>query len=193
VSRTIRRLLTTMLACTAVALPVTAAVSPAAPVPAAATRCDTTSWGSTVERVDEMGRAPLTTVRTGRHDCFDRVVYSLAGPAAGYYVEYVDQVTQDGSGAVIPVPGDARLLVRLHHPAHDDAGAPTLVPPATAGQPVADVTGYPTLRSVVYAGSFEGDTVLGVGVRARLPFRVLVLDGPDGGGRLVVDVAHSWT
>jgi hypothetical protein len=191
VSRTARHLLTAVLACTAVALPVTAATAPSV-VPSAATACDT-PWGSGVERVDTMGRAPLTGVRTGRHDCFDRVVYTLAGPAAGYFVEYVDQVTQDGSGAVVPVPGDARLLVRLHHPAYDDAGAPTLVPPATAGQPVADVTGYDTLRSVVFAGSFEGDTVLGVGVRARLPFRVLVLDGPDDGARLVLDVAHRWT
>jgi uncharacterized RmlC-like cupin family protein len=192
VTRTARLLLTAVLASTAVALPVTAATAPAV-VPTAATACDTSPWGSTVERVDAMGRAPLAAVRTGRHDCFDRVVYSLSGPAAGYYVEYVDEVTQDGSGAVVPVPGDARLLVRLHHPAHDDSGAPTLVPPATAGQPVADVTGFSTLRSVVFAGSFEGDTVLGVGVRARLPFRVLVLDGPDGGSRLVLDVAHGWT
>ncbi|MHA6630630.1 AMIN-like domain-containing (lipo)protein [Pseudonocardia sichuanensis] len=190
-SRAARQLLTAVLACTAVALPVTAATAPTV-VPSAATACDT-PWGSTVERVDEMGGGPLTEVRTGRHDCFDRVVYTLAGPPVGYYVEYVDQVTQDGSGKVIPVPGDARLLVRLHHPAYDDSGTQTLVPPATAGRPVADVTGYEALRSVVYASSFEGDTVLGVGVRARLPFRALVLDGPGGGARLVLDVAHRWT
>jgi len=29
-------------------------------------------------------------------------------------------------------------------------------------------------------------------VRARLPFRVLTLDGPGSGSRLVVDVAHYW-
>jgi hypothetical protein len=188
-SRTVRRLLTVVLALTAVVLPVVAAVAPAA---SAAPRCDT-PWGSTVERVDEMGRAPVVAVRTGIHQCFDRVVFDLAGPAAGYHVEYVDEVHQDGSGAVIPVPGGARLLVRAHHPAYDDAGTITLVPPASAGQQVADVTGYRTLRSVVFAGSFEGDTVFGVGTRARLPFRVLVLDGPGSGARLVVDVARAWT
>ncbi|HYH32212.1 MAG TPA: hypothetical protein VD903_17735 [Pseudonocardia sp.] len=185
-SRTVRHLLTVVLVLTGIALPVTAA-SASAP-----STCDT-PWGSTVERVDEMGRAPVVGVRTGRHDCFDRVVFSLDGPAAGYSVEYVDEVRQDGSGAVIPVPGGARLSVRIHHPAHDDAGNTTLVPPASAGQPVADVAGYSTLRSVVFASSFEGDTVLGVGVRARLPFRVLVLDGPAGGARLALDVAHGWT
>jgi hypothetical protein len=29
-------------------------------------------------------------------------------------------------------------------------------------------------------------------VRARLPFRVLTLDGPGAGTRLVIDVAHRW-
>jgi hypothetical protein len=45
---------------------------------------------------------------------------------------------------------------------------------------------------VVYAGSFEGYTTLGVGTRARLPFRVFALAGPGGDTRIVVDVAHRW-
>ena len=61
------------------------------------------------------------------------------------------------------------------------------------GQPVAAVAGFPTLRSVVYAGSFEGMTTFGVGTRARLPFRVFALAGPGGHGRIVLDVAHRWT
>ena len=55
--------------------------------------------------------------------------------------------------------------------------------------------GYDTLRSVVYGGSFEGTTVFGVGVRARLPFRVFTLPGIPGsanGTRVVIDVAHLW-
>ena len=47
-------------------------------------------------------------------------------------------------------------------------------------------------RQVAWAGSFEGYSSLGLGVRARLPFRVFALDGPDAGSRLVVDVAHFW-
>ena len=45
------------------------------------------------------------------------------------------------------------------------------------------------------AGSFEGQSTLGIGTRARLPFRVfMLLDDPDAGlaTRLVVDVAHRW-
>jgi len=186
-SRTLRHLLTAVLALAAVALPLVAATAPS-PVPVASTPC-ATAWGSTPERVMPMGRAPLTGVRTGRHDCFDRVVFVLAGPAAGYRVEYVDQVFQDGSGAVLPVPGGARLLVNVNHPAHDDAGNPTMLPAPTAGQQIADVAGYRTLRSVVYGSSFEGATTFGVGVRARLPFRVFTVDG----SRVVVDVAHRWS
>ena len=54
------------------------------------------------------------------------------------------------------------------------------------------MAGYRTFRQVVYAGTFEGYTSVGLGVRARLPFRVLVLDGPGTSSRLVVDVAHHW-
>jgi hypothetical protein len=56
-----------------------------------------------------------------------------------------------------------------------------------------DVRGFRTFRQLAFGGSFEGNTTLGLGVRARLPFRVFVLPGktfePD---RLVVDVAHRW-
>ncbi|HAG60432.1 MAG TPA: hypothetical protein DCL83_14500, partial [Arthrobacter bacterium] len=57
---------------------------------------------------------------------------------------------------------------------------------------LANVAGYQTFRQVAYAGSFEGYTTLGLGVRARLPFRVFTLDGPGTGSRLVIDVAHFW-
>ena len=54
------------------------------------------------------------------------------------------------------------------------------------------MAGYQTFRQVADAGSFEGQTTVGLGVRARLPFRAFILAGPDGGSRLVVDVAHLW-
>jgi hypothetical protein len=45
---------------------------------------------------------------------------------------------------------------------------------------------------VVFGGSFEGQTLFGVGARARLPFRVFTLAGPGGHSRIVLDVAHRW-
>jgi hypothetical protein len=50
-----------------------------------------------------------------------------------------------------------------------------------------NVSGYRTFRQVAWAGSFEGVTTVGLGTRARLPFRVFTLPG-----RVVVDVAHRW-
>ena len=38
----------------------------------------------------------------------------------------------------------------------------------------------------------ESQATIGLGVRARLPFRVFTLTGPGSGSRLVVDVAHRW-
>ena len=55
-----------------------------------------------------------------------------------------------------------------------------------------NVTGFQTFRQVFYGGSFEGVTTAGLGVRARLPFRVFLLAGPGNGSRLVIDVAHRW-
>ena len=55
-----------------------------------------------------------------------------------------------------------------------------------------NVAGYRTFRQVAWAGDFEGQTTIGLGVRARLPMRAFVLSSPDGGHRVVVDVAHRW-
>jgi hypothetical protein len=54
--------------------------------------------------------------------------------------------------------------------------------------PLPNVAGFSTFRSITNAGSFEGQTTYGLGVRARLPFRVFTIAG--GHGRIVVDVAH---
>jgi hypothetical protein len=154
--------------------------------PASATVPCQTRWGSLAESDERMGAAPVVTVRAGRTSCWDRIVFEVDGPVAGYSVRYVGQVVQDGSGAVLPVPGGARLQVQLNHPAYDDAGRPTL-------GPVPSVRGFQTLRSVVSGGSFEGYTTFGVGTRARLPFRVFTLAGPGDHSRIVLDVAHRWT
>jgi hypothetical protein len=73
---------------------------------------------------------------------------------------------------------------------HDDTGAVTY-DPADDGEAV-NVAGFDTLRQVAFTGGFEGQSTFGLGVRARLPFRTFILDGPGDGSRLVVDVAHRW-
>ncbi|WP_420906842.1 AMIN-like domain-containing (lipo)protein [Streptomyces prasinus] len=174
-----------------------ALAAPSAAPAATAPSCPT-GWGSTAKSATA-GTAPATPVRdirTGRHDCYDRMVVDLPGAggsgsagAVGYTVRYVDRLYQDGSGTHIPVTGGAVLEVRMAAPSYDpETGEATY--PARAGQPLpgVDTAGYRTFRDTRFAASFEGDTQIGLGVRARLPFRVLQLQD-----RLVVDVAHSWT
>jgi hypothetical protein len=166
----------------------------AAPVAArAATQATTcpTGWGS-LPKTDTSGTlTPVRDIRTGRHACFDRMVIDLpgAGSDVGYSVRYVDQLHQDGSGRHVPVAGGAVLEVRVVAPAYDpETGAATYPGRVARPLPGVDLTGYRTFRDTRFAGSFEGETQIGLGVRARLPFRVLQLDG-----RVIVDVAHSWS
>jgi hypothetical protein len=148
-------------------------------------------WGS-LPKAGGVETAPnLTGVRTGRHDCFDRLVLDLrGGSSAGFRVSYVDAVYADGSGDLVPLRGGARLQVVVVAPSYDFAGNPTYVPANRTE--LANVSGYQTFRQVADAGSFEGQTTVGLGVRARLPFRAFILAGPGDGSRLVVDVAHLW-
>lgn len=133
----------------------------------------------------------VVDVRSGRHACYDRLVIDVDGASDGYYVRYVSQVRQDGSGFVVPTDGGARLSVIARQGAYHWPTATPTYDPADPSELV-DVDGYRTFRQVTWAGSFESQSTVGLGVRARLPFRVFTLAGPGDGSRIVVDVAHRW-
>ena len=161
-----------------------------APGPASAEPYCGLVWGSLVKTDPAMNESRVVNVRTGQHYCFDRLVVDLNGPVAGYTVRYVPQIVQDGSGFPVQVRGQAFLQLTVNSPAYDENGSSTYNP--ADRNELSNVTGYQTFRQAAWAGSFEGYTSLGIGVRARLPFRVFTLEGPDAGTRLVVDVAHFW-
>ena len=161
-----------------------------APGPASAAPYCGLVWGSLVKAEPAMSRAQVTNVRAGQHYCFERLVIDLKGRVGGYTVRYVPQVTQDGSGLPVPLRGQAFIQVTVNAPAYDDNGKSTYNP--ANRKELTNVAGYQTFRQVAWAGSFEGYSSLGLGVRARLPFRVFALEGPDAGSRLVIDVAHFW-
>ncbi|MET8413553.1 hypothetical protein ABZV34_36870, partial [Streptomyces sp. NPDC005195] len=148
-------------------------------------------WGSLPKTAADTDAGSLTDIRTGEHDCYDRMVFDVptagTGPI-GYTVHYVDAFYQDPSGIRIPLSGGAIIEIRVSAPAYDpETHAATY--PGRGGQalPGVDLTGYRTFREAKFGASFEGVTQVGLGVRARLPFQVSQLPH-----RLVVDVAHTW-
>lgn len=155
------------------------------PTSAGASTCAPVNWGSGTKTVFNGAGGSVTDIRSGRHECFDRVVIDTTVVEGGYYVTYVDEVTHVGSGTPVPLRGGAKLFVSAYSPSYDE-NFDTTYHPANSAE-VVDVTGYETFRQLAWAGSWEGTTDLGLGVRARLPFRVLTLPG-----HVVVDVAHRW-
>jgi hypothetical protein len=167
-----------MLALLTVATPAQAA--PALPSQAAA--CPHVNWGS-LPKVSGLARPAeaITAVRVGSHPCFARLVVQTDGAGVPRFdIRYVPQIIEDGSGRVIPVPGAAKLQVVIFAQGHNAAGDRSFVLPRVGGE---------TFKALVFAGDFEGQTTLGLGVRARLPFRVLTLTNPP---RVVLDVARRW-
>lgn len=150
----------------------------------------TTNWGSLDKTATEANARPLKNITTSRHTCYDRMVFDIGGATGkvGYHVGYVDAFHQDGSGEQIPVQGGAILQVYVSAPSYDPAtGKQTYA--GTAGKPLpgVNISGYQTFKDTRFGASFEGQTQIGLGVRAKLPFRV-----QQSGSQLIVDVAHTW-
>jgi len=156
-----------------------AATAPGASAPAAS--C-VVHWGTGAKHAGGMVRSKVLTVRAGEHRCFDRLVFDLGrGPRAGFRVQYVRHIVGAGSGKRLHVRGGARLLITISAPAARRFPA--------AARNLVNVMGFRAFRQVRGAGSFEGITSVGLGVRTKLPFRVFTVHGPGPGSRLVVDVA----
>jgi len=167
------------------------AVASAATSTGATCATTTASWGSLAKSLNRMTPAPITNVRAGRNTCFDRMVVDIRGKGAGYKVVYVSQVYSQGEGAVIPLRGGAKLDVLIKAPAYDVNTYTSTYNPANKRELV-NTSGFSTFRQIAWGGSFEGHTTIGLGVRARLPMRAFILDGPGTGSRVVIDVAHRW-
>jgi len=119
----------------------------------------------------------IVDVRVGENDGFDRFVVEFDAGIGAYFVSYVEQVTQDGSGDVVPVEGSAFLQVTMN-------GIPNEPP---VPQQTIDV-GLTGLIQVVGAGAgFEATVSYGLGTAQAAGFRAFTLTDPT---RLVVDIAH---
>jgi hypothetical protein len=162
-----------------------AAVSSASTSAAATCATTTARWGSLAKSLGRMTEAPITNVHAGRHACFDRMVVDIRGRGAGFRVAYLKgPFRSQGEGAVIRLRGGARLEAIVL--------APTNSPRLNQSRELVNVTGFRTFRQIAAGGSFEGQTAFGIGVRARLPMRAFIINGPGTGSRVVIDVAHRW-
>ncbi|CAN5283370.1 hypothetical protein BH24ACT9_BH24ACT9_15110 [soil metagenome] len=167
--RTLSGLVATAAASALVALQILCSPAAAATLP---------DFGSEpVQDTSSPGGSSITEVRVGANDGFDRFVVEFEGDIGAYFVSYVDQVAEDGSGAVVPVDGSAFIQVSLN-------GIPN-EPQAPQQTIEAGLTG---LIQVVGAGAgFEATASYGLGTAQAAGFRVFTLTEPT---RLVVDIAH---
>jgi hypothetical protein len=174
------------------AVVISALLGLAGPAQAAAPQCGIT-WGSqpSVHTAPEYSGPWIYDIRSGRHACYDRLVIDIAevGSFDTWSVRYVDTARGIGSGDPIATRGGAVLEVDLAAGVLN--GDNVTYTPADPSE-VVRVGGYQTFRQVVWAGSYEGHTALGIGTRARLPFRVFTVASAPGDVRLVIDVAHRW-
>lgn len=131
----------------------------------------------------ERGVSTLRSVRTARHDGFDRIVLDFgADPVPGYHLEYIDRpVRQCGSGDPVPLAGDAWLQIRTEPAyAHTPEGAPTIADRARR-------PGHPNVLELRLTCDFEAQVEWVAGVAYPGQYRVFTLRDP---ARLVVDVRH---
>jgi hypothetical protein len=155
---------------------------PGAAAQAPAVDQDPRAWG--VEHVrggdGERGVATLTTVRTARHDGYDRVVFEFDTHVPGYGIAYESRpVVACGSGHDVPLPDGAPLVARFTPArAHDELGRATV----TDRERTLDL---PALRDLRVFCDFEAHLDWAVTVGTRQPFAVTLLDSPP---RLVLDV-----
>lgn len=122
----------------------------------------------------------VTDVRTGSHAGFDRVVFDLTGEGEpGWFMDYTDSPSQQGSGNPISYEGATALNVNIDGTVYPfDLGMedPQIGTVEGAGNLVTEV---------ISAGTFEGRSQFVIGLDGKHPYSVTVLQDPH---RLVVDI-----
>jgi hypothetical protein len=125
----------------------------------------------------------LRDVRAASHEKFDRVVFEFNGDVLpGYHVEYVDRpVRKCGSGKVVPLAGDAWLLVTVSPSnAHTDEGEATVKDRERQ-------LNLEVIKELKIICDFEAEVSWVMSLSHPNRYRVLELSNP---ARLVVDVKH---
>ena len=155
-----------------------ALVAVAAPTQALpAWRTTPTSWSN------PRAFAPkVVHLRYAQHRGYDRVVIDVSGRRPGYRTSFTNKLVYDPSGKPIPLAGRYKMYVVLR-PAYTYSlksgknlyTGPKLVRP-----------GFPSLKGIALAGSFEGVTTFGFTSRHKA-YRIFTLTNPS---RVVIDWRH---
>lgn len=129
------------------------------------------------------GQALLKDVRIGLHPetASERIVFEFEGTALPpVKVEYVNAISQCGSGQGVALAGAARLSVTFTMAAAHNGSGQSTFPTSTvtgSGQPIIEAKSF---------CDFEGVVGWGVGLPSQKPFVVTQLADPP---RLVIDIA----
>lgn len=103
------------------------------------------------------------TDHPGASPAFQRVSFTFRGAFPGYNLEYVAALTAEGSGGPIPLDGNAVLRIGfVGAQAHDNDGLSTVVE-----APVGPIE-LQNLRSVGFAGDYEGYVTFGLGLQVAV-------------------------
>jgi len=130
--------------------------------------------------------AQLVSVVASHGTCWDRITFTFSGPVVrGYRVAYETAFTQ---GRGLPMNGFVGGGERLNVVLNGHATTNYAIPVGSHAAFGPSLT-FRTFRDGMYGGTFEGRTTFCVGVRARLPMRVIVATSPP---RIIVDVLHLW-
>lgn len=126
------------------------------------------------------------------HPGFTRFSFYFRGGLPSYEVAYVPEVTGEGSGLPVPLPGNSFLRIRFTPAqAHDGAGNSSI-----RRAPAADLD-FPTLRGYRQAGDYEGYVTYGLGIQVApnsdqvLPIRIGEMIRPDGFHVIAVDIRRD--
>jgi hypothetical protein len=120
----------------------------------------------------------LVEVRTGDHagEGFERITFAFRGAFPSYTFQIVRQVTRDGSGDPVTLPG-ATFLSIVFTPARSDA----------AGGP--QTVGYHRLKGYEQVGDYEGYVSYGVGIEgATVQVRTGESARADGTNVVALDI-----
>ncbi|GIF72438.1 AMIN-like domain-containing (lipo)protein [Asanoa siamensis] len=136
----------------------------------------------------------LVRVQVGDHPAADpaytRITFAFDSAWPTYEIAYQRDLTKDGSGDPVPLPGNSVLRITFTDAqAHDGKGGQTERPGTSLG--------FPTLKGYGFAGDFEGQVTYGLGIQAKpnsdqaIPIRVGELVRADGTYVVAVDVRRA--